>query len=451
MQIIIVGCGNVGKTLARQLSQEGHNITVVDTKAELVQHVSDSCDVLGVIGNGSSHKVQIEAGIENADVLIAVTESDELNLLCCLIAKKVGGCHTIARVRNPVYRHETQFIKQELGLSMIINPEYTAAVEISHLLQFPSAIEVDSFAKGRIASIKFKVKSDMPLCGLALKQLSSKLKCDILVCAVERDEQIIIPRGDFVLQENDIISFMAPPKNVTLFFKQMGLGDSMIKSAMIVGGTPIAYYLAKILHHMGISVKIIESNEKRCGELSELLPHAMIIHGDGTEKEMFLEEGIEHTDAFITLTGFDEENVMLSLFANSVSKAKTITSIHRIEYDDIIDQLDVGSTIYPKFITAEYIIQHIRAMQNSIGSNVETLYQLFGNRVEALEFIVHSGAPVTNIPLRDLKLKSNLLICNISRDGQIITPGGNDCILEGDSVIVVTTHKGLQDIKDILV
>lgn len=450
MHIMIVGCGNVGKTLAEQLSQEGHNVAVVDIRPDRVHNVSNSFDVLGVIGNGASPSVQQEAGIEDTDVFIAVTTSDELNLLCCLIAKKVGGCHTIARVRNPVYSRENQFIKEELGLSMIINPELAAAMEISHLLQFPSAIETDSFAKGRITLIKFRLEQDMPLCHLALREVSAKLKCDILVCAVERADHIIIPDGDFIFQEKDMVSFMAPPKKAAKFFKRLGLGSSQIKHAMITGGGSIVYYLANMLCHTGMEVKIIEENEERCAQLSELLPEAMIIQGDSTEKDLLLEEGITHTGAFIALTDFDEENIMLSLFARSVSKAKTVTSIHRIEYDDIISQLDVGSTIYPKFITAEYIIQYVRAMNNSIGSNVETLYRLFGNRVEALEFIIHEGARVTDIPLKELKLKSNLLICSIIRKGKILTPGGDDVIQVGDNVIVVTTHKGLQDIKDIL-
>lgn len=450
MRIIIVGCGNVGATLTEQLSKEGHNITVVDTKERAVRDISNNFDVMGIVGNGASLSVQMEAGVESSDLLIAITDSDELNLLCCLIAKKAGGCHTIARVRNPVYSREIGYIKEELGLSMVINPEFAAAMEIGRVLKFPSAVEIDTFAKGRIELIRYRIKEGSILHDMPLKDISLKLHCDVLVCVVERGEEIVIPGGDFVLQEKDTISIVASSQNATQFFKKLGAATTRAKDVIIVGGGETSFYLAKQLLAMGVKVKIIEHDKERCEELSELLPQALIIYGDGTDRELLLEEGMVHTEAFVSMTNFDEENIMLTLFAKRLSKAKLITKVHRIAYDEIIDELDLGTIIYPKYITAESIIQYVRAMQNSIGSNIETLYRLNNNRVEALEFVVKEDSPVVGIPLQELNLKKNILICCISHKGNIITPRGQSVISVGDTVVIVTIITGLHDIKDIL-
>lgn len=450
MQIIIVGCGNVGTSLTEELSEEGHNITVVDINAGKVEEVANRCDVMGIVGNGASFLIQKEAGISDADLMIAVTASDELNLLCCLIAKKAGGCHTIARVRNPIYNKEIAYIKEELGLSMVINPEQAAANEIARLLKFPSAIKVDTFAKGKVELLKCKLGEDSILAGHPLTDISAKLHCDVLICTVERGDEVFIPSGNFELQAKDVISVVASPKKANEFFKKIGMTTNRIKNCMVVGGGETTYYLAKQLLPMGIEVKIIEKDKARCNELSELLPQAMIICGDGTERSLLLEEGVEQTQAFVTWTSMDEENIMLTLFAKSISKAKNVTKIHRIEYDEIIESLDLGSVLYPKNITAEYIIQYVRAMQNSIGSNIETLYQLIENKVEALEFRVHDQSELIGIPLKELRLKDNLLLACINRKGKIITPGGQDTIEVGDTVIVVTTNRGFHDLKDIL-
>ncbi len=450
MRIIIVGCGNVGATLAEQLSQEGHNITIVDEKIRKVENLSNTFDVMGVVGNGASFSVQLEAGVNEADLLIAVTGSDELNLLCCLIAKKAGGCQTIARVRNPDYSREVGFIKDELGLSMIINPEYAAAREIERVLKFPSAEKIDTFAKGKIELISYKISEGNLLHEMPLKDISGKLGCDVLVCVVVRGDEVIIPDGNFVLKEKDTISIVATSANAVKFFKKMGAATTRAKHVMIIGGGETAFYLAKQLIAMGVQIKIIEKDKKRCEELSELLPQALIIYGDGTDRDLLLEEGVKHTEAFVTLTNFDEENIMLSLFAKRFSKAKLITHVHRIAYDEIIEELDIGTVIYPKYITAESIIQYVRAKQNSIGSNIETLYRLNDNRVEALAFSVKENSPVVGVPLQELNLKDDLLICCIQHKGNIITPGGQSVISVGDTVVVVTVEKGLHDIKDIL-
>lgn len=453
MHIIVVGCGNVGYTLTEQLSKEGHNVTVIDSKADRLRNVTDNCDVMGVVGNGASYSVQMEAGIEEADLLIAVTDSDELNLLCCLFAKKVGDCHTIARVRNPIYSQEVGYIKEELGMALVINPEAAAATEMARLLKFPSAIEVDTFAKGRVELLKFRLEQNNVLVGCPLKEIPSILKCDVLICAVERGDDVIIPDGNFELREKDIISVVASSRNILQFFKKMGMATNRVKDTMIVGGGSTAYYLAKQLLAMGIKVKIIEKNRTRCDELCELLPQASIIYGDGTDRDVLMEEGIETAEAFVSLTNLDEENIMLSLFAKSVSKvkAKLVTRVHRMSYDELLDSLDIGSIVYPRFTTAENIVRYVRAMSNSLGSNnVETLYKLMEDKVEALEFWIKEESPIVGVPLQELNLKPNILIASINHKGAIITPRGQDRIQVGDTVVVVTTNTGLEDIQDIL-
>ena len=450
MQIIIVGCGNVGVTLTAHLSGEGHDITVIDSNGKKVQQVSSKYDVKGIVGNGASYLTLIEAGIERADLMIAVTGLDEQNLLSCLFARKAGVCHTIARVRNPEYIKEIDYIKEELGLSMTINPEYAAATEIARLLRFPSAIEIDTFAKGKIELLKFKMPADCKICGLQLKKINSVIKCEVLVCAVERGSEVVIPDGNFVLEAGDVVSIVASPANAARFFKQISIETNQVKDAVIVGGGAVSYYLAKQLCDMGIEVTILEKEQQRCEELSELLPKVRIINGDEIDRDLLLEMGLRETEAFAALTGIDEENIMLSLFAKRHSRAKVITKVNRISFDEIVDSMDLGSVIYPKFITSEYIIQYVRAMQNSIGSNVETMYKLIGDRVEALEFSIREDAPVVGIPLQALDLKSNLLICSINHKGKVITPRGQDMMQVGDTVVVVTTNVGLKDVKDIL-
>ncbi len=451
MQIIIVGCGNVGGTLAEQLSREDHNITVIDTKAERIRDITERCDVMGINGNGAIRSVQMEAGVEEADLLIAVTDSDELNLLCCLIAKKAGRtCQTIARVRNPHYSKEAAFLKDELGLAMVINPELAAAFEIARLLKYPKAIKVETFAKGRAELLKFRVTDGNPLVGCQLKDIPSKLHCDILICTVERGEDVAIPDGNFTILSGDLISVVSTSKNIQQFFRKMGMASARVKNSMIIGGGSTSYYLAKQLLANGIQVKIVEKDKERCRTLCDLLPEATIILGDGTDRSLLMEEGIESAQSFIAMTSIDEENIMLSLYAKMVSQAKLVTKVHRISYNELIGPLDLGSVIYPKYITAENIIRYVRALSNSMGSNVETLYKLIEDKAEALEFYIRGDSPVVGVPLQDLNLKSNILIAAINHNGTVITPGGQSRIYRGDTVVVITTRTGLHDIRDIL-
>lgn len=451
MKIIIVGCGKIGCTLAEQLSSEQHDLVVIDTNPQKIHQLSESIDVMGIVDNGASISVLSDAGIEDTHLLIAVTGSDELNLLCCVIAKKVSKCHTIARVRNPLYNKERNFIRKSLGITMIINPELASAIEISRLLRFPSAIELDTFAKGRVELLKFKLLPEFRLSGMSVMEIIDTLRCHVLICGVERGDEVFIPSGNFILQDNDLLSIMASPKNSASFFKKVGIHTHQVKNALIVGGGTLGYYLAALLIDLKIKVRIVENNPERCQQLSELLPEATIICGDGTDKKLLLQEGLTQTESFITLTNMDEENIFLSLFAKKNSKAKLITKVNRIAFDDIIDGLDIGSVIYPKYITADYILQYVRAMENSLSSsNVETLYHILDNQAEALEFSVKEASSVTDIPLSQLDLKENLLIACINRNGSIHIPGGQDTIQIGDTVIIVTSIKGLNDLKDIL-
>lgn len=451
MQIIIVGCGKVGYTLVEQLSGEAHNIVVVDIKEDRVRSITDELDAMGVIGNGTSFQTLLEAGIKHADLLIAVTNSDEQNLLCCVIAKKAGNCKTIARVRNPIYNTELEFLRKELGLAMIINPELASASEIARIFQFPSAIKIDTFAKGRIEMLHFKITEDCKLNNYGLIHIRTTLKCEVLVCTVTRGDRVIIPRGDFIFKEGDMVAIVATPSNANDFFRKIGINIGRIHTAMLVGGGTIAFYLAKRLLAVGTEVKIIEMDPKRCEVLSELLPKATIICGNGIDQNLLIEEGLNHVQGFAALTGLDEENILLSLHAKKISKAKVVTKINRISFNSVLGDLELDSITYPRLLTADSIIKYARSMNESLNSNVENLYKLQDGKVEALEFYIKEENPkLTNIPLLKLPIKKNILICCISRQNKIIIPGGQDVIMPGDSVVVVLTGESIHDITDIL-
>lgn len=449
LNVIIVGCGNVGVTLAERLSGEGHYVTMIDKNAESIKSVSVTYDVMGIVGNGSSYRILMEAGIENADLVIAVTDSDELNLLCCTVAQKVGHCAAIARVRTPDYADEFPYLRSRLGISMIINPELEAAREIARLLRLPGALSINSFAKGHVEMVKFKLPESCPLCGKSIIQTHDILS-GILVCGVERGENLTIPGGSFVFNAGDIVSFIAPVRNTQLFFKRISVETKSVASTMIVGGGRIAYYLAKMLLDEGIEVKIIEKDEKRCSYLAEELDNAMIFCGDGANENLLLESGIQDTESFITLTDIDEENILLTLYAKKATNAKIIAKIERTNFRDVMSGLDMDSVIYPRYLVTESIIAYARAKHNSLGSSsIETLYHVFDDRAEAIELRV-DDASVTNTPLMNMHLKKNMLVACINRNGHIFIPSGNDCLMMDDTVIIVTTHTGFDEISDII-
>ena len=447
MRIIIVGCGKVGAALAEQLSAEGHDLTLIDMSERRLGELSNTLDVAAVNGNGTSFHVLKEAGIKETDLLIAVTTHDEINLLSCLIASKASGCHTIARVRDPQYVSEIGFIRDELGLSMVINPELSTARVVSRLIRFPSAIGVGTFAKGRIELLDIRVPENSRLNGMAVCEINSALRTDVLVCMVRRGGQTYIPKGDFILLAGDDITVIIPPHEQAAFFQKIGVPNDRIGSAMLIGGGKISYFLAKMLIASGISVKIIENRLERCELLSELLPEATIIHGDGTDRDLLEEEGLASCEAFVALTGMDEENILLSLHAGRHSKAKLFTKVNRVNFEEVIGSLPIGTVIRPKQTTAELIGQYTRAMQNSMGSNVETLHQLSGG-AEALEFRV-AAHDLTGVPLQDMPIRPDVLLCCINRRGKRIIPRGKDVLRAGDTVIVVSNRKGMNDLQDI--
>lgn len=450
LSIMIVGCGKVGKTLVERLSKEGHDISVVDKSAARLQSVTNMYDVFGVVGNGASFTVLKEAGIEHTDILIAVTDSDELNLLCCLVAKRSGNCDVIARVRTPDYSEEKAYLKEKLGLAMMINPEQEAANAISLILYMPTALDVAPFARGHAEMVRIKLPEGNVLTGKRIADLGSELSGAVLICAVERSGEVYIPGGNFELAAGDVISFIAPVRDGRKFLKRNGFHTHQVKSCIIVGGGRAAYYLGKRLIELGISVQIVENKKERCEELSVLLPQAIVVNGDGTSEELLNEIGITTTESLVPLTGIDEENIMLTLYAKEVSDAKVVTKINRITYTGVIDQLDLGSVVYPKYITSEAIIAFVRSKTATMNNNIETMIHLFDERVEAIEFVVGDQSPVVNVPLADLKLKSNLLVACINHRGKVLIPGGNDVIQGGDTVIIVTTNTGFHDIEDIL-
>ncbi len=450
MNIIIVGCGNVGQALAAELNEEGNDITVIDLDAAKVKAVAEKYDIMGVVGNGATLATLKEARINKAQLLIAVTGTDELNLLCCLIAKKECNCQTIARLENPDYSKEAPYLKDELGLAMVINPEHAAADEIAKLLRFPSAISIETFAKGKVELLKFKLPESSPLVGMSVREVVSKLHCDILVCTVERDDEALIANGDLIFCERDIISIIASPRNAAAFFKKIRYKTLAVKDAIIIGGGEITHYLCEILKRSGINIKIIEKDRRVCEELCTLFEDVTVINGDASDKETLIEEGIESTGALISLTDIDEENIMLSLFAKSKGDAKLVTKIHRIDYDDLVKNLDIGSVIYPKNITADMILRHVRSMKNAFGSNIENLYNFIKGKVEACEFTVNETFPIVGVPLSKLRFTKKLLIAAILRGKSVIIPRGSDTIEIGDKVVVVSEAMSLLDISDIL-
>ncbi len=443
MKIVIIGCGKVGTSIARELNTSGHDITVVDNNGAAVRRLSESLDVMGIEGNGATYEALSEAGAETADLVIAATARDEVNLYACLMARAAGVPHTIARVRSPEYTDDLYRVKDQLRLSMSINPELTEAIEISRLLRFSGALEIDSFAKGAVELIKVLVPPNSPLCDKKISQIDT-LKGRVRICTVERGNEVYIANGETRIKAGDKASIVAKPEIAAKFFKKSGFNIGRSRDVILLGGGKVSFYLAQRLIKSGANVKIIERNEQRCNLLSSMLHDAMIIHGDCMDQELLLSEGIESADGVAALMDYDEENILISLYIKSVSHAKIITKINNESFDSIISNLGLESVISPKTLTGEYIARYIRAMQNSLGSNVETLYRLHEDRVEALD------SRTVDTPLMQLDLKDDLQVICISRGGKIILPQGSDVIKPDDSVVVVTKHKGLSDLNDIL-
>ncbi|MCD8045256.1 MAG: Trk system potassium transporter TrkA [Clostridiales bacterium] len=450
LHIIIIGCGKVGTTLVGRLIADDHDITVIDQNAARIQQLIDRYDISGVVGNGASFSTQSEAGIDVADILIAVTDSDELNLLCCVVAKRAAQCEVIARVRTPDYIQEADYLKEKLGLAMIINPDLQTARAIARVLYMPTALSVNTFAGGQADMVRMKLPEGNVLTGKRIMDLGSERLSDVLICAVERGGEVVIPDGSFALEAGDVIVFIAQIRNGRHFLRDIGFQTHQVRDALLLGGGRCAYYLARLLLDAGIEVKIIERDRQRCEELSTLLPRAIVINGDAGSEELLGEVGIGTAQAVVALTGFDEGNIFLTLHAREVSDAKLVTKVSRTTYRNVINSLDLGSVVYPQYITSEAIVAYVRTKTAQMHGDIETLVQLFSDRVEAIEFLVAEGSKVTGVPLSELRLKDQMLLTCINRGGRIIIPRGHDVIRPGDTVILVTTHTGIDCIDDAL-
>ena len=450
MKIIIVGCDKVGQTLAVELNAEGNDVVVVDNDPVKVKEVATKYDLMGVIGNGATRETQKEAGVDSADLLIAVTGSDELNLLCCVMAKKAGNCQAIARVKSPEYAADAPYLKEELGLAMVINPDQATAEEILRILNFPSAMSIEPFAKGLMELITFRLPDGSPLAGLSVKAAVTKFKCNILFAAIQRGEDALIPNGDFVFAERDIISIIAPRKSAISFFGKIGYKLEPVRDVIIAGGKGTTYYLSDGLNRTTKAVRIVENDLGICNDLSTRFANIAVIHGDPSNENLLIEEGIESADAFVALEDTDEENILLSLFAKNAGVGKVITCINRTDYDGIVKKLELDTTIYPKNITADSIVRYVRSSGNARGANMLTLYNILNGRIEAAEFKVDEDLHITNTPLSAMKIKNNVLVAAILRGRSMIVPRGQDVILPGDSVVIVSKDVVLNNLTDIL-
>lgn len=451
MRIIIVGCGKVGSTIIKQLSAEGHDIVAIDVNPHIIEDITDTYDVMGVVGNCVNYQVLKEAGVEETDLLIAVTDSDEKNLLTCLIAKKAANCKTIARVRDPEISEEINYISSELGLSMVVNPEKAAASEIARLLRFPAAVQIDTFAKGDVELMKFVIPSDSPIVGLSLSEIDNKFNGYTLICCVERKDEAYIPNGSFVIEAGDKITLVSSNNITKDFFKSIGIDIKRVNNAMIVGGGKISVYLCQKLANKNIDLKIIEQDKARCEDLSEVLKNVTIINNDGSDESVLIEEGIDNVDAFVSLTGIDEENIFLSLFAEKRGVLKVITKVDRITYNEVINNLNLGSLIKPKNIIADNIVRYVRAINNAQGdSQIETLHELIKGKIEACSFHINGDSKIIDKPLSKLKTKKGVIIASIRRKKEVIIPNGQSTIQKGDTIVVVTNIKGIKNVNDLL-
>lgn len=451
MKIIVVGDGKVGFAIAKQLDQEGHDITVIENKANVLTNTMNRLDIVGVQGNGASLDTLQEARVQSSDLLIAATSTDEVNIICCLLAKKLGARHTIARIRNPEYNNTVRSIKDELGLSMSINPEQAAAQEILRSLRFSNSIKVSSFAKGRIELAEIKVNQSMPVVGMSVVEATRKFKSEVLFVAIQRDGEVIIPNGNSLIQENDKLTLTGSTKQLERFFNKMGIMSAhAVREVMIVGGGKITYYLTSILLDLGMDVKIIEINKDKCVSLVEKFPQVTVIEGDGTDHELLLSESLEEMDAFIALTDNDEENVIISMFAQNHGVAHVLPKVNRFSLGFLLDKLGIENSITPKSITANQIVQYVRAMQNTVGSNVESLIKIIDDKVEALEFRVRGNCRFIDVPIKDLNIRPGILIAYVTHKGVSKVARGDTRVQLSDTVIIVSKVAGLRDINDLL-
>ena len=450
MKIIIAGGGKVGAALIRQLSSEGHDLTLIDTNTAVLERTMTAYDVMAVQGNCATMATLHQAGVEDADLLIAVTNADEVNLLCCMTAHTMNpNLHTIARIRNPEYTDQIYRMRGSFGLSLTVNPEKQAAVEIQRLLKYPGFLRRETFAKGRVEIVELRIDSKSKLCNVTLGNLGSVVKCRVLVCAVLRDGAAIAPSGNFVLREGDRIFVTAPTESLTVLLRNLGIITRPVKRAILCGGSRVSYYLAQLLSRDGVSVQLIERNHDRCIELASMLPDVSVLHGDATSQALLESEDISAADALVTLTGLDELNMVISLYGSSRGVPQIVTKLGRMDSTGIVADLPLGSVVYPKELCSNTIVRYVRAMQNQAGAAI-SVHAIADGQMEAVEFLVDENTAHCGVPLKDLRLKPNVLIASITRAGKTEIPGGNSCFQKGDTVILVTpTQRHLLQLNDI--
>lgn len=449
MEIIIAGAGKVGLTLARQLVEEEHSVTLIDMDALVLEEAVVQFDAMSICGNCASKETLMQAGVEKADLVIAATDADEVNLLCCMTAHGINGkLHTIARIRNPQYAEQVMTMPEIFPLSLTVNPEKQAAMEIKRLLQYPGFLRRDSFAKGRAEIVELRVDESSKLCNVALSDLSNIVKCKVLVCAVLRQGAAVAPKGDFVLKQGDRVFVTAPTATLAQLLKNLKILTRRVRKVLICGGGRVSFYLASFLEKEGISVSLIDKNHARCTELAQLLPKTSIIHGDCTSHTLLDNQGIDQADAVVSLTGMDETNMVISLYANCRNVPQVITKLSRGE-TFVAESLPVGSVICPKELCSNIIVRYVRAMQNQTGAAV-SVHAIADGQAEAVEFLVDSATRNCGKPLKELKLKPNVLIANITHGAKTQIPDGDSVFAEGDTVVAVTSGRGvLKSINDI--
>ena len=451
MKIIVIGTGKVGGILIEQLASEGHQIVAIDRNEKKLLDIQNSLDVLCLSGNAVDRNLLIEAGAGTADLVIAATNSDEVNMICCLLAKKLGASHTIARVRKPELADEIDVFSEDMGLSMTINPELYAAQEIFSVLRFPGLMYVEPFRHGLFEIVEFRLAEEGPVTSMTLQELALKYSSKALVCAIRRNGSTFIPGGNATLMKGDVISFAAEPNEAEHFLRLCGIKSRMPKHIIIIGAGMIAYYLIRMMREVGMKPVILDNDPVTAGEFNQLLPEILVLNADGTNRDVLEEEGLDTADAFISLTGTDEVNILMGMYAQREGVPKVVTKISKSSMIDLIDSDRVGSIVCPRDIVTSRVISYVRAAESAGSSNVETVYRISEQSAEALEFIVKENhEDLTGIPLRNLSLRDGILICAILRNRSVIIPRGNDTIEQGDHVIITTTLKQLTDLSMIL-
>lgn len=452
MKILVIGCGKVGTAIASTLSKEKNDVVCCDIKKENIDKITSSIDCMGVVGNGILPEVLKEAGVETCDYMIACSGDDEKNILACLVTRHLSKCRTIARVRSLEYADQINYIMSELDITMTINPDLAAANEISRIIRYSKSISSDSFFKNRLNLLKIQVDDTSKLAGTKLLEVDNKFKCNVLVCTIERGEDVIIPHGNDVIEVGDKISFVADNINTDIFFQNIGYNYKPIRSYMIIGASRIARYLIKNikLTNPKATIKVVDYDREVCNKIAEEFDDVAVICGDGQDIDLLNKEGLQDVDSFISLTGIDEENIIFALYAKKVSNAKVIAKVNRFNYIDTLKNIDIGSIINPERIAANIINLHVRGAKQSNSSKVETLYRICDDKVEALSFRIREKSRVTNTTLRDLKTKQDIIIAGIYRQGKVIIPKGNDQIQVNDSVLIINKGDAINNIEDIL-